>query len=70
MTHSIKPPPVRSPKAAAELEARLAREATALRANLIRRKQQVRARSTKAPEDDESCNATSKSTVWDHRSPD
>lgn len=48
-----KPRPHLKPKALADLEARRAREAAALRANLRRRKQQVRDRADKAPEDQE-----------------
>jgi len=40
-------------KAQADLEKRQAREAAALRANLLRRKAQVRNRAVKAPEDQE-----------------
>jgi len=40
-----------SEKAQADLDKRLAREAAALRANLLRRKAQVRNRAVKAPED-------------------
>ncbi|GBR40326.1 hypothetical protein AA101099_2058 [Neoasaia chiangmaiensis NBRC 101099] len=47
----MKPRPTLKEKAQAELNARLAREAAALRANLKRRKQQVRDRAEKAPED-------------------
>ncbi|AOX20631.1 hypothetical protein [Kozakia baliensis] len=43
--------PTLKEKAQADLEARLAREAAALRANLKRRKQQVRDRTEKAPQD-------------------
>lgn len=42
-----------TPKAIADRNTRLAREATALRENLRKRKQQVRARDVKAPEDEE-----------------
>ncbi|MCQ9154703.1 hypothetical protein [Acidomonas methanolica] len=48
-----KPRPTMKEKARAELDARRAREAAALRANLRRRKQQVRDRTEKAPEDRE-----------------
>lgn len=54
MTQPVKPSPSLSRKASSDREARLAREAAALRANLRKRKQQVRARATKAPEDEES----------------
>ncbi|GEN13955.1 hypothetical protein NCH01_03860 [Neoasaia chiangmaiensis] len=50
-TPPMKPRPTLKEKAQAELNARLAREAAALRANLKRRKQQVRDRAEKAPED-------------------
>jgi len=40
-------------KAQADLEKRQTREAAALRANLLRRKAQVRNRAVKAPEDQE-----------------
>lgn len=53
MTRPVKPSPSLSQKASSDREARLAREAAALRANLHKRKQQVRARATKAPEDEE-----------------
>ncbi|MDL2170863.1 MULTISPECIES: hypothetical protein [Asaia] len=43
--------PSLSEKAQADLDKRLAREAAALRANLLRRKAQVRNRVVKAPED-------------------
>lgn len=49
-----KPPPPRpalGDRALAEKQAREAREAAALRANLLRRKQQQRARNDAAPED-------------------
>ncbi len=47
MTDRPSPPrePTRTPKAQAEQEARRVREAAALRANLLKRKQQARARS-------------------------
>lgn len=48
-----KPKPVIKAKAQADLDARKLREAAALRANLRRRKQQVRDRTVKAPEDQE-----------------
>ncbi|CAI9120885.1 hypothetical protein [Brytella acorum] len=48
-----KPQPAIKAKAQAELEARRGREAAALRANLRKRKQQVRDRTVKAPEDQE-----------------
>lgn len=44
-----RPRPTLSPQAQAEREARLAREAAALRANLHRRKEQVRARGEAPP---------------------
>ncbi|GAB6855771.1 hypothetical protein [Asaia astilbis] len=46
-------PPHLTGKAQADLEKRQAREAAALRANLLRRKAQVRNRAVKAPEDQE-----------------
>jgi len=45
--------PTRTARAEADLAARRAREAAALRANLRRRKAQARAREEKAPEDDD-----------------
>ncbi|WP_025885887.1 hypothetical protein [Asaia prunellae] len=47
------PRPNLTEKAQADLEKRQAREAAALRANLLRRKAQVRNRAVKAPEDQE-----------------
>lgn len=46
-----RPSPVLTEKAQADLEMRQKREAAALRANLLRRKAQVRNRAIKAPED-------------------
>ncbi|XAO71193.1 MAG: hypothetical protein AAYR33_09525 [Acetobacteraceae bacterium] len=54
MTQPVKPSSSLSQKASSDREARLAREAAALRANLRKRKQQVGARAAKAPEDEES----------------
>ncbi|GBR01561.1 hypothetical protein ACFFGF_07680 [Asaia lannensis] len=51
MTLPARPVPTLTEKAQADLEKRLAREAAALRANLLRRKAQVRNRAVKAPED-------------------
>ncbi|GBQ83270.1 hypothetical protein [Asaia krungthepensis] len=54
MTTPQRPVPTLTEKAQADLDKRLAREAAALRANLLRRKAQVRNRAVKAPEDQDS----------------